>query len=97
MSPRRSADPAEGLPATNGINMAESASSSPGKLSNLEKDDVEIPIRQEFEGNLCKAETVVVYLDRAEVCRSLRTKVRDGENEILLRNMSPCIERDSVR
>ena len=45
----------------------------------------------------CKAETVVIYLDRAEVCRSLECDVKKGENEVILTNISTCVDKDSIR
>lgn len=45
----------------------------------------------------CRADTVVVYLDRAEVCRTVRVRVRAGENEVVIKNLSACVDKDSVR
>lgn len=45
----------------------------------------------------CKCETVVVYLDRAEVSRSLKTRVKEGENEVVITELSSCIDKDSIR
>lgn len=44
-----------------------------------------------------RTDTVVVYLDRAEVCRSMRVHVRAGENEVVVKNLSACIDKDSIR
>lgn len=42
-------------------------------------------------------ESVVVYQDRAEVKRLIKTKLNKGENELVLNNISNNIEQDSVR
>ena len=78
------------------VNMAEDAR-SPADLLSKDTTEGETRERNEFDATLCKAETVVVYLDRAEVCRSLRASVKKGENEILVKKLSPCVDKDSVR
>ena len=50
-----------------------------------------------FNAPDCKCETVVVYLDRAEVSRSLSAKVKEGENEVIIKELSACIDKDSIR
>jgi len=45
----------------------------------------------------CQTETVVVFLDRAEVTRSLVCKVTKGENEIIVKNLSKWVDTDSIR
>lgn len=40
---------------------------------------------------------VVVFTDRAEVQRSLKTKLKKGENELLINSISSSIDRDSIR
>lgn len=42
-------------------------------------------------------EQVVVFTDRAEVKRSLKAKLRKGENEIIISKVSNQIDTDSVR
>jgi len=79
------------------IKMSAEASKQTPERCNKDDDTPEPDVRQEFEGPSLRAETVVVYLDRAEVCRSLRVRLRQGESELLLRNVSPCIDKDSVR
>jgi hypothetical protein len=44
-----------------------------------------------------QTETVVVYLDRAEVTRSFQAKVTKGENEIKMMELSECVDKDSIR
>ena len=44
-----------------------------------------------------KCEQVVVYKDRAEIKRSLKTSLKKGETELIVNNVSNMIERDSVR
>ena len=51
----------------------------------------------EYLINECRVETVVVYLDRAEVCRAVKTNLKSGENEVRLKNLSSCIDKDSIR
>ena len=50
-----------------------------------------------FSMKECTTETVVVYLDRAEVTRSLRANVKFGENEIIVKDLSNCVDKDSIR
>ncbi|CAH1799374.1 unnamed protein product [Owenia fusiformis] len=45
----------------------------------------------------CQVDHVVVYLDRAEVCRSLKAKLNRGENEITIGQLSSSIDKDSIR
>jgi hypothetical protein len=40
---------------------------------------------------------VVVFTDRAEVQRSLKTKLKKGENELIINSISSSIDRDSIR
>jgi chromosome segregation ATPase len=42
-------------------------------------------------------EKVVVFKDRAEVKRLLKTKLTRGENELIVKSMSNLIDKDSVR
>ncbi len=51
----------------------------------------------EFDITQCRVETVVVYLDRAEVCRVVKTKLESGENEVRIKNLSQFIDKDSIR
>ncbi len=53
--------------------------------------------KMEYSINECRVETVVVYLDRAEVCRAVKTHLKSGENEVRLKNLSSCIDKDSIR
>ena len=41
--------------------------------------------------------SVVVFLDRAEVARTVQANVRKGEHEIILKNLSHAIDKDSIR
>ena len=61
------------------------------------EDKVEEGAQREFSAPDLRVETVVVYLDRAEVCRSFKAKVKEGENELLVRDLSQCIDKDSIR
>ena len=60
-------------------------------------DGGEFQNKFEFDVTKCRVETVVVYLDRAEVCRAVKTKLQSGENEVRLKNLSQCIDKDSIR
>lgn len=44
-----------------------------------------------------KCEKVIVFQDRAEVKRSIQTKIKKGENEIIINNVSNFIDEDSIR
>ena len=52
---------------------------------------------KEFNAPECKCESVVVYLDRAEVSRSLKVELTAGENEVVIKELSACIDKDSIR
>ncbi|KAI6206687.1 hypothetical protein M3Y94_00940700 [Aphelenchoides besseyi] len=41
--------------------------------------------------------SVIVYADRAEVRRLITTKVDEGRTTLLIENLSPVIERQSIR
>lgn len=53
--------------------------------------------QQTFSMKDLPCEKVVVFKDRAEVRRSLRTRLNKGENEIIINGASQVIDRDSVR
>ena len=53
--------------------------------------------KQTFPAKELKCESVVVFADRAELRRVLKTKLKKGENEILVNGVSNSIDRDSVR
>lgn len=40
---------------------------------------------------------VVVYCDRAEVKRLVKTKLKSGVNELIISNLSHFIDKDSIR
>ncbi len=42
-------------------------------------------------------DSVVVYQDRAEVRRMLRVELATGENELIISDLTHCIEQNSVR
>uniref|UniRef100_A0A1I8I1Y0 DUF4140 domain-containing protein n=1 Tax=Macrostomum lignano TaxID=282301 RepID=A0A1I8I1Y0_9PLAT len=60
-------------------------------------DPDEPQTRNTFNAASCTVKYATVYLDRAEVCRILRPKVHAGENEILVRGLTPAIDKDSIR
>lgn len=45
----------------------------------------------------CPTNSVVVYLDRAEVSKALKTRIAKGENEVILTHLSQYIDKDSIR
>ena len=51
----------------------------------------------EFSAPKLQVETVVVYLDRAEVCRSFKAKLKTGQNELIVKDLSQSIDKDSIR
>ncbi len=52
---------------------------------------------QEFSMKSLTCEKVVVYTDRAEVKRTLKLKLNEGENEIVFSNVANFIDQESVR
>ena len=53
--------------------------------------------KKEFDVTACKCKSVVVFLDRAEVSRSLNPCLTQGENEVFITGMSGFLDEDSVR
>lgn len=53
--------------------------------------------KQSFSMKDLKCEKVVVFKDRAEVKRTVETRLHQGENEIVLTGVTNSIDRDSVR
>ena len=54
-------------------------------------------LKQDFLLKNLECEQVVVFQDRAEVKRCLKTSIKKGENEIVLTNVTSSIDKDSVR
>ena len=52
---------------------------------------------QKFSMKDLSCDKVVVYQDRAEVKRLIKTKLLKGENELVINNVSTNIDQDSVR
>ena len=52
---------------------------------------------QKYSMKELPCEKVVVFQDRAEVKRLIKTKLNKGENEIIINNVSHNIDQDSVR
>ena len=52
---------------------------------------------QKFSMKDLPCDKVVVYQDRAEVKRLIKTKLVKGENELVINNVSTNIDQDSVR
>ena len=77
--------------------MADTSKTSAFKEVKTFADGGEFQNTFEFDITKCRVETVVVYLDRAEVCRAVKTKLQSGENEVRLKNLSQCIDKDSIR
>ena len=53
--------------------------------------------QQTFTMKDLPCEKVVVFKDRAEVKRLVRTRLKKGENEIVINGVTNSIDRDSVR
>lgn len=53
--------------------------------------------KQSFSIKDLKCQKVVVFTDRAEVKRVLKTKLKKGENEVTLTGVTSSIDQDSVR
>lgn len=51
----------------------------------------------EFSTPTLPVRSVVVFLDRAEVARTVQATIQKGEHEIILRNLSHAIDKDSIR
>ena len=45
----------------------------------------------------CACKSATVYLDRAEVSRVVKVTAKEGENEVLINNLSEFIDEDSLR
>ena len=52
---------------------------------------------QKFQIKNLPCEKVVVFVDKAEVKRSLKVKLETGENEIIISNVSNLIDQESIR
>lgn len=62
----------------------EESKQQPGK-----KREVDIPD--------CPVHSVVVYPDRAEVTRLVTVRLEEGDAEVVLKSLSKCLDKDSVR
>ena len=60
-------------------------------LGGSEMPAVVIPVRN------CPIESVVVFLDRAEVRRVVPVGLGPGENLILITDLAECIDKNSIR
>ena len=86
-----------GLRLLDSVKMAEeNKPAAEGQVDKLSKD-VDVTAKYVFSMKECPTETVVIYLDRAEVTRSLKTEVKFGENEIVVKDLSACVDKDSIR
>ena len=88
--------PAEPAPVAKAM-PEESKADQPDESVEVEPKMPGVKETHEFSALECQAESVVVYLDRAEVCRSLNANLQRGEHEIIIKNMSACIDEDSIR
>lgn len=50
-----------------------------------------------FETPKLPVRSVVVFLDRAEVARTVKAEVQRGLYEVILKNLSPAIDKESIR
>ncbi|PAA74828.1 hypothetical protein BOX15_Mlig004911g2 [Macrostomum lignano] len=55
------------------------------------------PKRSVLNASSCQVKSVTVYLDRAEVCRIVRPRVLVGECEVIVRDVTAAIDKDSIR
>lgn len=62
-----------------------------GKRGSPEKEELA------FDIGTCPVKSVVVFLDRAEVCRTIDATVKAGENEVVLKNVTSAADGDSIR
>ena len=51
----------------------------------------------EIDVSKCPVSGVVVYLDRADVTRSVEVELNPGENEVIVKQLSSAIDSDSIR
>ena len=51
----------------------------------------------EVDVSTCPISGVVVYLDRADVTRSVEVELTPGENEVIVKELSRVIDSDSIR
>ena len=45
----------------------------------------------------CTIESVVIYQDRAEVKRAVPVHLYPGENEVIVRDLAGCVDKNSIR
>ncbi len=45
----------------------------------------------------CSIDSVVVYGDRAEVRRTVPVHLAVGENEVIVFDLTDCVDKDSIR
>ena len=56
-----------------------------------------VPTKTEVIGRSCPIEGVTVFLDRAEVKRTIEVVLDAGDNEVLVTRLPIVIDEDSVR
>ena len=52
---------------------------------------------KKFQLKELQCEKVVVFVDKAEVKRSFKVSLENGENELVISNVSNLIDQDSIR
>ncbi|XP_014665727.1 PREDICTED: protein F37C4.5-like [Priapulus caudatus] len=56
-----------------------------------------MPTNPVFDVAKCPLNSVVVYQDRAEVCRVVKATLKTGSNEVVVKNFSAGVDKDSFR
>ncbi|XP_019623482.1 PREDICTED: protein F37C4.5-like isoform X4 [Branchiostoma belcheri] len=100
----RAACPGNESSSSNGIEqgskMADTASPTlanlDGELSKIDTRPASVQVKH-YDITAMNVEHVTVYLDRAEVRRSVLVNVKKGENEVLFKKLSQNIDKDSIR
>ena len=60
-------------------------------------ETLSIPTKTEVVGHSCPIEGVTVFLDRAEVKRTIEVVLGAGDNEVIVTHLPIVIDEDSVR
>ncbi|XP_078617334.1 protein F37C4.5-like isoform X5 [Branchiostoma floridae x Branchiostoma japonicum] len=99
----RAACPGNETSSPNGIEqgkMADTANATlatlDGELSKIDARPASVQVKH-YDITAMNVEHVTVYLDRAEVRRSVLVNVKKGENEVLFKKLSQNIDKDSIR
>eukprot|EP00112_Aurelia_sp_Birch-Aquarium-sp1_P013062 Seg2757.3 transcript_id=Seg2757.3/GoldUCD/mRNA.D3Y31 product="Protein F37C4.5" protein_id=Seg2757.3/GoldUCD/D3Y31 len=66
-------------------------------VSPHDQDTSSLPTKTEVIGHSCPIEGVTVFLDRAEVKRTIEVVLDAGDNEVLVTRLPSVIDEDSIR